>query len=333
MRRRDVSPEELAKVVTLRQSATSWLQIQRDTGIPRRIAKRAYEEWGRSQSREELKAARKDVAVDEFRNHLASLVKLAEFLVKALDIPEPSPHPIGAKEVLHNLWQQDIVGEYGAYGLLSRDEVSYSRRSDTWNRLRQNQLLFQSLRDHTHGKVDWEILDQWGNARDECTRAQVELREEASEILLNILKQKQGVIDRLAKGREEGKQQLMEQMVDGILHAVWQNILAGKPDQSPAVQTRSVDDVRAEVVFGEHDPSRNLISHNLRFTGTGLAEEAKDICVWVANNLGIERREDMYSLVKDVGTMRKAIDQLTGMLNPLMLRPMILQTRCDLCPA
>jgi len=327
MRRRDVSPEELARIIRLRQGNTSWLQIQRDTGVSRRIAQRAYEQWGRSQSWEELKIARKEVAGVEFRNHLDCLTRLAEFLVNALDIPAPSRDPISGEDVLHSLWQRDILKEYSVYGppeIVHGEVVRYS--SETC--LRQNLILFKSLQVHTHEKVDWKILDEWQNTRDVCTGTQGILWEEAGKILLNILNQKPERTDRIIKGSGKEKEQVVERMVEGMLHDVWQGILAGKPDQSPVVQTVPAGHARVEVVFGEGRFSRNLY-----FTETDLAKEVEDTYLWAAKNLGIERKEDIIKLVDDVGIMRKAIDQLTEMLNPLMLRPLILRTRCDLCPA
>jgi len=323
-RRRDVLPEELTKIISLRQSKTSWLQIQRATGVPRQIAKRAHEAWERSQSREELKAARKDVAAEEFRNHLVCLTKLAQLLVNILDIPRPSLHPISGKDVLLNLWRQDIVGEYGAYGLPKIRRKVETYQPETC--LRQNLILFESLKAHTHEKVDWQTLGQWENIRDRCTRVQDKLRQEASKTLSNILNQKLGLKEKIVKG--SGKKDVVERMVDGVLYVVWQGILAGEPDQLPVVQTISLGHPRVEVVFGEDQFSQGLI-----FAEADLVKEVEDTCIWVAKNLAIVRKEDMVELVNDVRTIRKIIDELTGKLNPLMLRPLILNTRCELCPA
>lgn len=328
MRRRDVSPEELARIIRLRQIGTSWLKIQRETGIDRRIAKRAYEEWGRSQSREELKAARKDVAAEEFRNHLRSLIRLAELLVGTLDIPQPSPDPVSAKEVLRSLLQRDIAGEYEAYG---EPDVPYRGlaiiyRPETL--LRQNKMLFDSLKAHTQEKLEWwETLDEWGKARDTCTTAQGKLTEEITKTLLNILNQKPKLTDRIVKG--SGKKDAMERMVDGIVHAVWERILAGNPDQPPLIEAISRADGMTEVLFGEHGLGLGLI-----FTETNLAKEVGNTCIWAAKNLCIREKENIVQLLVDnVSTMRKAIKDLTEKLNPLVLRPLILSTRCDLCPA
>ena len=319
MRRRDVSPEELARVVNLRQINTSWLKIQRDTGVPRRIAKRAYEDWARSQSREELKEARKDVAAEEFRNHLGSLVKLAEALVMALDIPEPTRPPVSAEENLRILlWGSNIAGEYGVYGL--------SGTSGSWGSLRQNQILFKSLQSHTHEKVDWQMLEQWKKTWDECIRVQNELRQEARRMLSDFLKQKSGLKNRIEKGSRE--KDTLDRMANGVLHTIWQGILAGKPDQPPLVEANVMGGEVTNVVFGEDHHSLGLV-----FTEADLAKEVQDACIRVAKNLVIVRKEDLGKLVEDVHRMRQVTDKLTEMLNPLMLRPQILHTRCDLCPA
>jgi len=324
MRRRDVSPEELARIIRLRQSDTSWLQIQRDTGVSRRIAKRAFEEWGRSQAREELKAAREHVAAEEFRNHLHCLIKLALSLVNALYIPQPSRHPIPAKEVMLNLWQQNIVGEYGAYGLPGGDGRMVTYPPETC--LRQNLILFKSLRAHTHEKVAWQALDKWEDAWDICTKVLNKLQEEASKTLLNTLNQRRKLRETIAGGSR--KKDIVERMVDGTLYSVWETILADKPGQLPLAEAILRGDGIADVVFGKGRHNFGLV-----FTGIDLGKEAADTCIWVAENLISKREEEMIELANNVSTMRKAIDEFTEMLNPLILGPIILRTRCDLCPA
>ena len=87
MHRKKLSDKELNKIIRLRQDRASWLRIQRETGIHRQTAKRAYDKWERSKSLEELKEARKDVAAQVFREHMESLVILATSLVSNLAVP------------------------------------------------------------------------------------------------------------------------------------------------------------------------------------------------------------------------------------------------------
>ncbi len=317
---RGLSDEKLRRVIVLRETGSSWVRIQEEVGIDRRTAKRAYEDWERNQSREELKAARKDVAAEEFRNHLHCLIKLAESLLNTLDIPSSPNTTISAEEVLLNLWQRDIAGEYGAYGL--SDQKPETRRI-----LRQNQMLFKSLRDHTH-EEDWQAFNEWGNSWDTCIRVLAKLREEARKTLLNILNQKSNLTDRIVKGC--GKKDAVKRMVDGVLHVVWQFILAGKPDQQfPLVQAMPLGGGRIEVTFGKYNLTVGLI-----FTEADLAEHVITVCKWAAKNLCIVRKDDVVEpLMNNVNTMRKSIEELAEMLNSLKLGPMILNTRCDLCPA
>lgn len=48
MKKIEVSEIELDKILKFKGEKASWLKIERETGIERRIAKRAYEEWNRA---------------------------------------------------------------------------------------------------------------------------------------------------------------------------------------------------------------------------------------------------------------------------------------------
>ena len=177
MRRREASANELAKIVSLRQNNSSWLRIEKETSVPRRIAQRAYRDWERSQVRDEFKAARQTVGAEELRNHLASLKKLALVLVGHFEIPQPSREPQSAKQSLDSFLRNNIVGEYGAYGLPSDPERNtYS----TGVYYRQNQMLLKSLQKHTNQKLN---LSDWESAYDTCRSHQAKLLEELDQIL------------------------------------------------------------------------------------------------------------------------------------------------------
>lgn len=318
MRRKELSAEEVAKIINLRRGNTSFSEIGRKMGIPRRIVSRVYNESRSSEWREELKAARRAVATEDFRNHRDCLIKLAQSLVNTLDIPQPFRHQISSKEVLFNLWQSDIVGEYGVY-----EPLKVNRKSEIY--LRQNRILLECLKTHTYGKANWQALNEWENAWDTCNGLFNKLREEASKILSNIFKLEPELKDRIVKGSE--RKNAVERMLDGVVHTVWQDILAGKTDQLPLIQTISRGDGMDEVVFGEGHLGLGLI-----FAEVAISEEAKEKCTWVTNN--VLRGDVSYivkRLMKEVSIMRKLIEGLTEMLNPLILRPLITNTECELC--
>lgn len=83
VKRIELSESQLESVIQLRQRrGYSWLRIERETHIPRRVAKREYLRWEQQQAREDLQTARREVAAEEFREHLDALLDLAvEFAI------------------------------------------------------------------------------------------------------------------------------------------------------------------------------------------------------------------------------------------------------------
>ena len=164
MRRRDLSEEELAQVIKLRRAGSSWVKIQSKTGINRRTAKRAYDKWQRSQSMEELREARKDVAAEEFREHKNSLITLAGSLVVALSVPSrPDEMKTNAEQFFSELWEQDLLQRWVNLPSETREYylMSQEHKRDMQFNFRKNQLLFNSLQEHTRGEgIRWEALEE-----------------------------------------------------------------------------------------------------------------------------------------------------------------------------
>ena len=73
----------------------------------------------------------------------------------------------------------------------------------------------------------------------------------------------------------------------------------------------------------------------LVFHDKNLAEKAARLGNNVARSLllGENRAIIEKSLKGSVTVMKRAIEELAEMLNPLVLRPIIFRTRCKLCPA
>jgi len=316
MRRKEVSAKELAKIVSLRQNNNSWLTIEKGTDVPRRIAQRAYRDWERSQVRDEFKAARQTVGAEELRNHLASLKKLALVLVGHFEIPRPSPELQSAKQFLASILRNNIVGEYGAYGLPSNP----SRNTYSTDVYRQNQMLLKSLQDHTDQKLN---LSNWGSAYDTYRGHQAKFLEELRQILSNIL----NVDPKLAEAIASKKEKIIRRKLDGLIYLLWGGILAGKVELEELVSLIKVfsrGDGQAEVVFG------NLAQGAIVPDDVGT--QAKEACIWTIKNLLAQREKIIDPLLEDVKTMKRVNDDLAKVLNPLTLVPDILHTRCDLCP-
>lgn len=318
MRRKVLSANELAKVVSLRQNNSSWLTIEKETGVPRRIAQRAYRDWERSQVRDEFKAARQTVVAEELRNHLASLKEFALVLVQYFDIPRPSPEPQSAKQYLDSVLRNNIVGKYGAYGMPS------DSRQDTYPAevcFRQNQMILKSLQDHTDQKLNLRNLE---GAYDTYRGHQAKFLEELHQILSNIL----NVNPELTEAIASKKGEITRRMLDGLNFILWESILAGKvelEELSSLIKVHSRGDGQSEVLFGNLVPGA-IIPDNV---GTQI----KESCIWAIKNLLANRDKLIAPLLEDLRTMKRVNEDLAKVLNPLTLVPDILYSKCDLCPA
>jgi len=320
MRRREVSSNELAKIVSLRQNNFSWLTIEKEIGVPRRIAQRAYRDWEHTQASDEFKVARQTVATEELRKHLDSLKNLAFHLVRGFDIPRPSRDPTSAELKKISVLEQDIAGDYGAYGLSDR------RRGTDWYpvevRYRQNQMLLSALQEHTNHKLN---LSKWENAYDTCQGHQTKFLEELDLILPIVLNLHSELKEAEAIASKEKK--ITRQMADGLTYLLWGSILAGEVELKGLVSKIKL--------FRGHEGWAELAFGNLAqrvIVPDDVGPQAKEVCIGVIKNLLARREKFIDPLLEDVKTMKRVNDDLAKILNPLTLVPDILHSKCDLCP-
>lgn len=324
MRRRDLSDEELSRVIRLRQIGTSWLKIQAETGINRRTAKRAYEKWERSQSLQELKDARKEVAAVEFRYHIESLKSLGVFLAINSSVPS-SPNMTNAEQFFSQLWHQDLLQRFSY-----TDQPPLLKKWDTQFSFRENELLFQSLQDHIRGEEgQWSALERWKEACDNSAKVLGKLRKESRVVVTNFLKlERETNLLQIIKEKSRERNPV-ERIAEAVLNAIWRDILEDKLGQN-LVQM---------VLGGGGSQCMVKVGYETFFlfndtTDTTLAQKVTHICNLAVNNLEKGEKSDMVkSLQNEVRIMKKASEELREMLNPVKLTPMILRTRCNLCPA
>lgn len=325
-----VTEGEIGEIVRMRRQGYSIEAIAESTGRHRHTV-RTYLEERRTHSLAD--EARREVMIQELRRHLDELSQFGASLVEHLTVPG-SPHET-----------RDAVA------------VLYSLHSG------QNKVLFESLREHTRG-VWWEALEDWEHAWDNCIWALGELRRGAGEVVENILKEsgllnrtlsvtgietieitdpnnvcqetfseeivepmkektKTDLTDALMASTGKDKDIAMKRITDGIVHLLWRHIL--QPDEEfPLVETMPRADGRVEIVFGTDRFTSYLIVRDQR------ADKIMGICKSAAEKL----RGDMTeAVVKEIDTMRVRIEEFREAMSPLRLRPLLLRSRCSLCPA
>ena len=181
MKRIDLTDAELNRVIVLRQAGSSWMAIEKEVGVPRRVAQRAYGDWARRQSIEEFKKVRMDAVEKEFSKHVTDLTELVEVIVDGLPPFPMLTHLKRADEVLTGLLTRDL-------GKKDSPEGSSDSRSTRKERhlLRYNQSLLSSLKEHTHEKVRWAALEEWKQAWDGCIDGVIDIWVEAIRIILAV---------------------------------------------------------------------------------------------------------------------------------------------------
>ena len=322
-----LSNSQIQQVINLRDSGISWVKIEKETGIARRIAKREYDEWAAKQSQRQLEDARKEVVAQEYRMHLDLLSQMANLLLDSLVIPHPLTDLRRADEVMWQFLAKDIYQDQPSFGPRLGDQQRDKRV------IRMNELLFKSLRDHTERKVPWQVLDIWKGARDSCVKDIEYMKKEIHEVFTNILNQESKLKEKLDKGYMNSS--VTENIKKGILINIWLSGITGVNSQVTAMKGVSLTKKGTGwVVFHENAPAETNVTFDRESPSDNewLAKEVSDVSIWSIANL-LKLKSDLIQKMKEeVSKMQENASQLEAVLNPLVLRPIILNTQCDICP-
>lgn len=322
MRRLHVSDEDTDTIIRLRKSGASWLKIEAITGIPRRTAKREFEQWQRSQSDEELKSARQQVAAEVFNSHMKDLLALVQSVLSELGEPELRDRRDGAV-VLGHIFERDIRRRGQERILLS------TVKHDTNQVRRQNKMLFSSLKEHTRDSVDWGSFDAWLVARDTWKAGMDRLYSEAARLVDDIIDQEFDVSDKAGMGKAQEAQ--VNLMANGVVEVVYRAIVENKVNEVDRIEsyinTAQVQNGAIVLVGG------GISTTDLSLANEQLADRAASICKRVANSLFRKESKTIQGMSDSLLTILGSRDYLAERLDELRLIPLILRTRCELCPA
>ncbi len=317
MRKKYISEEELENIERFVKLGASWLKIQTETGIPRRSAKRAYEEYIRSKSVDGLKAVRQQVASEQFNAHMQDLISLAQSLVS--NIGEPVVRDTRTSEkVLDGILEINVRAHRIKNPLTGKTNVSKELV------IRQSKILFQSLKAHTREKVDWEILDEWGNNRNIWISGKTTLKKEVGEIINNLI---QG--DQFEKIIKDNIALLnTNELTEGVVDALIRSLLNRKVDEAEYL-IQIIPDERGVRLTFSGDSSGKL----QRYENQELAGKVCDLTRQAIRNLQAGKDSVIIRMTNSLKVMRSKRSELEDMLEELRLIPLILSTKCDICPA
>jgi hypothetical protein len=318
MQRRRPNDDELNNIIKLKQSGASWLEIQRETTIPRRTVKLAYEAWERQQSMRELMQVRREVAADEFRRHIDRLTRFSAAFLDNLSVRGAPAEMSSADAALDEFWRRDVFGEHGQGNL----HAGLNENNDHRN-MRQNLMLFKALNEHTRGAIRWEHLDKWKDSWNQCAMTLMLLQKQGRELLDSYLMREPALREKVDMGR--GATDALELMLGGLLWAIWQAVRFEKYKDGFPLFMASERVGFVEVTTSEGNPAIRL-----KFSEHAAAGKAAVVCNNAARALC--KGDTVSRLEQELDAIQKSVGELEEMLNPLALRPLILKTRCILCP-
>lgn len=322
MKKIDVTDKQIERIVKMRARGVSWLQIQKETSVPRRVAQRAYLEWERKRLADELMAVRRELAVEDFRKHRRHVIELAQETVEIIDISTLPVLEGTTEDHLSSLLKRNRWVVTIEEGIQVSDTVTSRVLSDRQVK-RQNEMLFKSLKAHTKGKVRWDAYEEWKSAWDDCRRAMDALMDEIHQRLEGKLKTQPKFINGLVG---PGPEEAAKILADTILKTLWRSLLSGNLERlapAPGDTGHHRDYIITSIREGKQTfriPWNTAVSQNI------LEDELNRVI------------EDLYQgktslIIKDkVDIMIRTFSELAEALNPLALGPLILATRCDLCP-
>ena len=309
-----VTDDQVRRMVELHRQGESISAISRAVGCHRQTVK-AYLAGRRGDIlADEIK---KQLLTDEQQKHLDDLTQFAASLVGHLTIPDSPNENRDVAAVLDPLLPKDLP-----QGLqtASREARRKQRQME-----RQNKMLFESLRQHTGGKGWWQAFEEWQQAWGTCVSALAEIREEAPKVMEDFMNQKPGL-----KEKVEGKigpRDVLKKIVDLLLWPAWEVAAASNPEEELERRKFQVLLITRQfgVISGTYD--LKVIFSETELT---LAQEVATVCNLVLQNLYPRYMADEIQGMRH--RMDEKIEEIDDALDPFILRPLLVRTRCELCP-
>ena len=319
MKRVDLTPEQLEDVVRLRQSGLSWLRIDEETKISRRVVQRAYEEWERARSVRELENVRVKVGETEFEGHLDALSRLAEAIIDYLSIPDYRSFTTGTIINFYFLMERDFTKSSSEESPEGSDEKAKARNT------RRNKLLLESLKEHTADVIRWDGLTNWWDGWDICSRASPGMMEKTGQVVRSTFGEIVDFDDLFVTGPQQNKPLLI--LEEGIRDVLWKAIAAGEVNAPAGPILAETVDLKGEETLRITVGARSLHQRANR----DMDPSVVDYCRRVLNELWAS--DETTIMRSGIERMRGITEAFEAELERPVLRPHILKTRCRICPA
>jgi len=309
-----ITGEQISEMIRLRRRGKSISAIAQATGCHRQTVRAYLKERQADILADEV---RKQVLTDELQKHLDDLTQFAVSFKSYLTLLSSPTEYKDAAAVF-----KPLLGEHLPQGL---DSDSQKARREQRQMGRRNWMLLKSLREHTREKGWWQAFEEWQQAWDTCRKGLEEVQKQAPKVVGDLLNQKANLKEEVE--RKTGKKDALKRMARDVLLVAWWVGTASNPEEELEFRNFRVvpEGQRLRIITGNY--YLNLIFSE---TETALAQEMAALCNLALRNLYQQIMVD--EILGMLHRMDEKIEVIDDALDPFILRPLLVRTRCELCP-
>lgn len=310
-----ITDQQVSEMIRLRRLGKSISAIARTIGCHRQTV-RAYL---RERQADILAAeVKKQLLTDEQQKHLDDIIQFTLSLAGLLTMPDSPTEDRDVAAVLDPLVSKDFPK-----GL---DSASRKARREQRQKDRRNKMLLKSLREHTREKGWWQAFEEWQQAWDTCIKGLGEVKKHIPEMVEDLLNQQKANLKEEVE-KVTGKEDVLERIVDGVIWAAWQVATASNPEEELELRNFRVLPVAQQLRVTTGGYELRLIFSEPE---TALAQDVATVC-----NHALQKLYPRYMVDEILGMLHRMdekIEVIDDALDPFILRPLLVRTRCELCP-
>lgn len=320
---------DMERVRELRQKGVSWLGIEKTTNITRHVAKREYERWLRSSTANELRGIRLQLAEQEFKKHTYDLLEMAARVVSYLTVPDLRFKEIrSAEEQFDEMLKSFIFNDFGMPNDMPLSEQQSRKRNLT--------MLIEALRVHVQEKLQGDFVKEWAKAWDGCIAAFTKLKRDAVDTTNDILvngRQQPLLLDKVLgkENRELETSNISYYIILGLLAVMKQEERIHGALQATPVRTPTPREIQ-EKVYPQLVPRTVSEVERDRAKNERVKDVVTEYKVLTEALLTRIEPATIKSALLNYLVVDNLVFEIKDVMNPLKLYPMMLRTRCELCP-
>ena len=310
-RKSRITEEQISEMLRLRRLGKSISEIARITGFHRQTITTYLKERQADVLADEV---RKQLLTNELQKHLDSLIQFAASLMEHLTLPDSPTEERDAASVLGPLLPKELPEVL--------DPTSWKSRREQQQTDRQNKMLLESLREHTSETEWWRAFEEWQENWNMCRSVLEELRKEANDVIRKIINENPSFKGEVDIQTEEDKEHIIKNVVNDVLWLAWKAV-TGEPYEEIVYLTKE-GMVAARFSDGTHYPMGHKISDDSLWQD--IAE------VYQSGYETLCHSFTKKNVVEMLYSMNEKIEIIDNILDPFVLRPSLVRTRCGLCP-